>query len=139
METFVYWLIVLVGLLMAFSLSLFFLHKAHQLQILQMNQQFSAQMALQARLSGSQNQLSADLVDKAMALVASADPLAYQAIQAMAQTPSVYDDAEGSDPTGSSRAGDEVSGYEQDFINSIFDAPGNEYWPVPDTDPAPSP
>jgi hypothetical protein len=87
------------------------------------------------------NLATAAMADKTLALVGTADPLAFQQVQAMG-TPSGYDEPE-FDPSDEgeverinqrnpnlARQGDEVNGFEQSILADLaYDAPGNEYFP----------
>lgn len=95
------------------------------------------------------------VVDKTLGLVASKDPMTFQAVQAMGAIPSGYDPAQQYDPSDEgeitritqrgARGEDGLSGDEIGFLLDAYDAPGNEYvepgphaqrWSSGDTDPA---
>lgn len=141
METWLPTLIVSLTLLSAFGLVLLVQDRRHRETVRTLNRQFSLSTARRDRLESEERARLASLLDKTIGLVASADPLAYQAIQVMGPaTPSEYDERTPDDIADQEfRAGkgDELSGAEQDFLQESFDAPGNEWWPVSSTDPAP--
>lgn len=64
----------------------------------QMTKDVTAALGAQSTEHTKQLQMQAELVDKAMALVGTADPIAYQQVQVMG-TPSGYDDSEQFDPS----------------------------------------
>lgn len=117
--------------------------------LLQKSQQSLSQMA-QTDLLREQEQTARSraqllLVDKAMALVGTADPLAYQQVQAM-ETPSAYDGAE-FDPSDEAELeriqrrnpnlgeGDDVNGFESAFLADLADAGiDSDFFDIPDPD-----
>lgn len=119
-----------------------------QAQSMKESRQFSLQMARhQLELSRQSVSLLAEplkLVDKAMALVATSDPLVFQQVQAML-TPSEYDDFDKFDPsdegelkriserTGSTNQEDDVNGFESSFLSDLADAGiDSEFFDIPD-------
>lgn len=98
-----------------------------------------------------QLQMQSVLVDKAMALVGTADPIAFQQVQAMG-TPSGYDDGVSFDPSEEAELdriaarnpnlgeqGDDVNGIEESFLADIGIDPAQfQSYPVgyPDQPPA---
>lgn len=119
-----------------------------QAQSMKESRQFSLQMARhQLELSQQSVSLLAEplkLVDKAMALVGTADPLAYQQVQAMS-TPSEYDDFDKFDPSdegelarierrsGSTPQEDDVNGFESSFLTDLVDVGlDTDFFDIPD-------
>jgi hypothetical protein len=132
-------------------------NQRNQLRLLRMtvtstrsSQQFSSQMAqsLLAVQKEATRQLRVpfELVDKAMALVGSADPLAFQQVQAMS-IPSGYSDFDNFDPSDDgeikrikqrnpSLVEDDLNGFEESFIADVLAATGDggDYFSSGDTD-----
>lgn len=125
------------------------------MNLLTTSQQSLSQMAqidlLREQEQTARARLQSNLVDKAMALVGTADPLSFQQVQAMG-TPSGYDDSEPFDPSDEAEleritkrrpdlgGGDEVSGYEEAFLSDLGDAGlDREFFDIPDPDGATRP
>lgn len=101
-------------------------HRAEMMELSNLNR-----LALTTQLQQSSRTLSEhlSLTDKAMALVKSGDPLAFQSIQAMAATPSGYDSFQSFDPSdegeneriGARTPGlvEDVSGREEAFFGDV--------------------
>lgn len=81
----------------------------------------------QAKETTKQQQLLVGLADKGMALAATTDPLAFQAVQAMETTPSPYDVFDPSDAGEAARIAhrnpnlqeDDLSGFEQGILGEF--------------------
>jgi len=122
------------------------------MKLLTKSQQSQSQMA-QTELLREQEQTlrfrqMTQLVDKAIALVGTADPLAYQQVQAMETTLTGYDGTE-FDPSDEAELarinqrhpdlneGDDVNGFESTFLADIADAGlDGEFFDIPDPDRA---
>jgi HAMP domain-containing protein len=136
------WLIVWVLSLTAFLSVLWIQHRRHLSELERLTTALSSSTEASRSLSSEMVHEQSQLLDKVIGLVAAADPLAFQQIQAM--SPSGYDEPTPGDPEDEPIREDELSGAEQDFLNDVFDAPGNEFlgavgdrWPVSSSDPAP--
>lgn len=99
METYAIFMTVLLSLLIGLVA---WLQWSNQRQIKQLLAQSSQQLQIQSQSLNSVQLAQLALVDKAMALVGTADPLAYQSVQAMSPD-SGYSDAE-FDPSDESEA-----------------------------------
>lgn len=84
-------------------------------------------MLAQAKETTKQHQILVGLADKGMALAATADPLVFQAIQAMDPTSSPYDDFDPSEAAEADRIArrnpnlqeDDLSGFEQGILGEF--------------------
>jgi hypothetical protein len=125
-----------------------------QAQSMKESRQFSLQMAKhQLELSRQSAVLLAEplrLVDKAMALLSTTDPLVFQQVQVMG-TPSEYDDFDKFDPSdegelkridersGKSYQEDDVNGFESSFLTDLADAGiDSEFFDIPDPHQTPA-
>lgn len=119
-----------------------------QAQSMKESRQFSLRMAQnQLELSRQSSELLAGplrLLDKAMALVATTDPLVFQQVQVMSGA-SEYDDANGFDPSdegelkriaerdGVVEQENDLNGFESSFISDLVDAGiDSDFFDIPD-------
>lgn len=145
METWLPWLIVSTLLLLAFVSVVAMMTIWFRQERTMMNQQFLSWMVNLStettKMLSTQTEATERLVDKAMALAKSGDPLAFQSIQAMGTTPSAYDEPYDPSPEGEiariearqkgvhEQDGD-LNGSEEEFLAGLYDAPGNEFFTV---------
>lgn len=142
MEMWLPWLIVSTLLLLVCVAVPVFLIRSSRSERQELIRSFSSLMeasaAQYAQATVAQTEATERLVDKAMALAATTDPLSFQSVQAMGTTLSAYDET-GFDPSDEGeiarinqrnpgRGEDELNGSEAQYLADLFDAPGNEFF-----------